>query len=130
MKSSFSVFLEFLINVHNLLMIVGWHTAGINVLGSFVLGGVFGSPLVDSSISATVPSKQSITQGLTPRMKLLIGVGFCGSFTTFSTFSVEVVNMISRGETAKAASYVAATNLGGLSAAACGIMLAKKIFHL
>ena len=99
-------------------------------MGSFVLGGVFGSPLVNpSSISATVPPKHSVPQGLTPRMKLLLGVGFCGSFTTFSTFSVDVVNMISRGDMVKAASYVATNNIGGFAAAACGMMLAKKILH-
>lgn len=49
----------------------GWHTAAINVGGSFVLGGVTGAPVVSS--------KSSSVMGLTPRQKLLMGVGFCGS---------------------------------------------------
>jgi len=63
-------------------------------------------------------------------MKLLLGVGFCGSFTTFSTFSVDVVNMIGRGEMLKATTYVMTNNIGGVCAAAAGMMAAKKIFRL
>jgi CrcB protein len=61
-------------------------------------------------------------------MKLLLGVGFCGSFTTFSTFSVDVMNMLSRGEMIKAGSYVIANNVGGIAAAACGMSVARKVF--
>jgi len=68
--------------------------------------------------------------GLTPRMKLLVGAGFCGSFTTFSTFSVDVVQMIGRGEILKATSYAMANNFGGIAAAAAGMMIAKKIYRL
>jgi fluoride ion exporter CrcB/FEX len=84
----------------NLKHLTGWHTAGINILGSFVLGGVFGTP-VASSTSADIsnvnimkqqPPKAAVAKstnsfinssGMTPRMKLLLGVGFCGSFSKF-----------------------------------------------
>ena len=84
----------------------GWHTAGINVLGSFILGGIFATPLVNEDpknfiqqhpkVSIKAPSTASMaktinksmsnnwnsfTVGMTPRMKLLLGVGFCGSFS-------------------------------------------------
>jgi CrcB protein len=99
----------------------GWHTAGINVVGSFILGGVTAAPLV------TTPSKSTFG-GLTPRSKLLMGVGFCGSFTTFSSYSVDVVTWLAKGETAKVASYILANNVGGVMAAAAGWILVKKIF--
>lgn len=154
--------------------LAGWHTAGINILGSFTLGGVFGSPVVDynkAPSSSTSTSSSSIIgkkpllpptlsgsglqasklrrftsaprnaankmasaispskfHGLTPRMKLMLGVGFCGSFTTFSTFSVDVVNMMHKGETTKAVSYMMANNVGGVCAAAAGMMIARRIF--
>ena len=118
-------------------LLPGWHTAGINVLGSFILGGVYGSPLVDNTATAAAAKTKTATStaasgisGLSPRMKLLLGVGFCGSFTTFSTFSVDVVNMMGRGEMARAASYVMTNNVGGFCAAAAGMMAAKKIFRL
>lgn len=105
-----------------------------------MLGGVFGSPIVHGNSTSTssygatarVKSHQQHAPvvGLTPRMKLLIGAGFCGSFTTFSTFSVDVVHMIGRGEVLKATSYFMANNAGGILAAAAGITLAKKIYRL
>ena len=149
---------------HVTLPLLGWHTAGINVLGSFVLGGVFGSPLIDPTTAASAsasassaapttltttnanhaklasstmptPKKAASTSsmmglglGLTPRMKLMLGVGFCGSFTTASTMNLDVANMIGRGEMMKAASYVMMNNVGGVCAAAAGMMLAKKLF--
>lgn len=98
----------------------GWHTCGINVFGSFVLGSVAGSPMTTSSSKAS---------GLTPRAKLCLGVGFCGSFTTFSTFSVDIVTWLSKGQTMKALSYATVNNVGGVAAAAAGMSLAKKIFR-
>mmetsp|Transcript_61274 Transcript_61274/g.149990 ORF Transcript_61274/g.149990 Transcript_61274/m.149990 type:complete len:162 (+) Transcript_61274:24-509(+) len=115
----------------------GWHTAGINVGGSFLLGGISGAPTVAkvngssavprSSAASTSPLFQNF-QGLSPRAKLMMGVGFCGSFTTFSTFSVDVVSWIQQGQVGKAASYVAANNVGGFIAAGVGMALVKKFF--
>ena len=52
----------------------------VNVAGSFILGFlIFG-----------FDEKEL----LSPTLKLLIGVGFCGGFTTFSTFSLETINLI------------------------------------
>ena len=64
---------------------------------------------------------------LSPRTKLMLGIGFCGSFTTFSTFSVDVVNWIQAGQTNKAFAYVVSNNVGGIAAAATGLFLMKKI---
>mmetsp|Transcript_32694 Transcript_32694/g.71720 ORF Transcript_32694/g.71720 Transcript_32694/m.71720 type:complete len:162 (+) Transcript_32694:40-525(+) len=107
----------------------GWHTAGINVLGSFILGGVFASPLVGAEAAANAKETPATAKsfGLTPRAKLMAGVGFCGSFTTFSTYSVDIVNMIGRGEAARALGYAMANNVGGIGAAACGMMLIRKL---
>eukprot|EP00808_Paulinella_micropora_P011400 g5583.t1 len=120
----------------------GWHTAGINVSGSFLLGVVLGVPVPSapstppissppSSASAAPPSnKGSWLQSLSPpssRTRLCVGVGFCGSFTTFSTYSVDLVNMAAGGHTGRAALYVLTNNAGGLLAALAGVQLAKKV---
>ena len=78
-------------------------TAGINTAGSFILGVTFQSfhALDNKSISA--------------RQMLLIGTGFCGSFTTFSTFSVDVVNLLQKEMYGRALSLVAGTNVLGIS---------------
>ncbi len=59
----------------------------INILGSLILGA-----------SSTAVS----SLGLDERYTLLIGIGFCGSLTTMSSFAFETVNLISVGEIATA----------------------------
>jgi CrcB protein len=103
----------------------GWHTAAINVGGSFLLGGVTGAPLVSGP---SQPGSTPSVFGLTPRTKLMLGVGFCGSFTTFSTFSVDIATWLAQGQTTKAASYILANNVGGIVAASAGMLLVKKLF--
>jgi CrcB protein len=88
-----------------------WHVAGINLSGSFVLGMLAGVP--SSSVS--------------PQSKLMVGVGFCGSFTTFSTYSMDLVTMANEGRFLKALSYFGVNNIGGFAAAAAGLTLMKTI---
>ena len=91
------------------------------------MGGVFSTPLGEPHNIAK-SAKQSTGFALSPRMKLLVGVGFCGAFTTFSTFSVDVVNMISKGELMRASTYIAVNNVGGVCAAGLGMMMVKRVF--
>ncbi len=59
-------------------------TLAVNLLGSFVLGMmIFG-----------LDEKELIS----PTLKLFIGIGFCGGFTTFSTFSLETFNLLRDSE--------------------------------
>ena len=55
-------------------------TLAVNVIGSFILGVII----------FMFDDKQLITPGL----RLFIAVGFCGGFTTFSTFSLETINLL------------------------------------
>ncbi|MDY3929219.1 MAG: fluoride efflux transporter CrcB [Clostridia bacterium] len=64
----------------------------INVTGAFFIGAV-----------AAFFSKNT---SLNPRMLLLLKVGFCGGFTTFSTFSYESLGLIMSGNTITAAAYI------------------------
>lgn len=68
-----------------------WATLVVNALGSFVLGVV-------------------VVAGLDEGALLLLGVGFCGAFTTFSSFSVQTVALWERGHRGLAA-VNAASNL-------------------
>lgn len=61
-----------------------WGTLSVNLIGSFILGMmIFG-----------LDEKELIT----PSLKLFIGIGFCGGFTTFSSFSLETFNLIRDAE--------------------------------
>ena len=59
-----------------------WATLLVNLLGSFALGMLLGG---------------AVGTGIGERWVLLIGVGLLGSFTTMSTFSMELVQMVDRG---------------------------------
>ena len=58
-------------------------------------------------------------------MKTLVGTGFCGALTTYSTFSLETVRLVEEGRARRAAAYVAASLVLGLAAAACGFAAAR-----
>lgn len=56
-----------------------------------------------------------VHDGLSSDSRLLLATGFCGGFSTFSTLSLEMLNMIERGQVAMALIYVALTTLSGLA---------------
>ncbi|GIF05399.1 fluoride efflux transporter CrcB [Actinoplanes siamensis] len=82
-----------------------WGTLAVNAAGSLVLGLVLGS-------------------SLPPGPTALVGTGFCGALTTYSTFSWEALTFARRGEPAKAFAYVLVSVLAGLGAAGLGAILA------
>jgi hypothetical protein len=61
--------------------LTGWHTAGINVAGSFLLGGIAATPSIDvrkvngSQSSSSNRFLPTSFQGMSPRTKLMMGVG-------------------------------------------------------
>jgi CrcB protein len=72
-------------------------TLAVNLIGSFILGMmIFG-----------LDEKELIS----PSMKLFIGIGFCGGFTTFSTFSLETFNLLKDAEFLFAGMNIAANVL-------------------
>jgi CrcB protein len=88
-----------------------WATFGVNVIGSFVLG------LVVTLVVERWPGDRFI--------RPLVAVGFCGGFTTFSTFAVEVDQRARHGHTGTAAAYVVASLVAGVGAALAGTTLAR-----
>ncbi len=86
----------------------------VNVVGCFLLGFV-----TDWALS--VPA-------LTRHFKLAIGTGLLGSFTTFSTFGVETVTLIERGEWGAALTNMGLNLVVGLAFAALGMAAARAVF--
>ncbi len=83
----------------------------INITGSFILG------LLIVVFSTAGPS---VTY-----LKDLTTAGFLGAFTTYSTFTYEIVNLIENGEKGTAVKYFLASIIVGLTAAFLGMTLAE-----
>lgn len=84
-------------------------TLAVNVLGCLLIGVI---------IQLATGRYSSATQAL-------LTTGFCGGFTTFSTFSYETVRLIQEGLWQRAAAYVVASVVLGLGAFWIGITLVR-----
>jgi CrcB protein len=89
-----------------------WGTLVINISGSLILGVVTGLALY---------------HGLGPIPKTAIGVGFCGAYTTFSTFSYETVRLVETGSLGPAFANALGSVFAGLAAAALGLALMAAV---
>lgn len=89
-----------------------WGTFAINVSGSFLLG-VLGVIVAQK----TAPDSEAL--------RLALGVGFLGAFTTFSTFEFETHALLDDGSWVMALANMTASLLLGLVAVRAGIVLAK-----
>ena len=88
-----------------------WGTFAVNILGSLIIGLLMG--LVSKGI-------------VSPEMKLLLVTGFCGGFTTFSTFANESFSLIKTGDALQMALYVGASVIVGILAVWAGMMLSNS----
>ena len=86
-----------------------WATLGINACGSLLLGAI-------AALGTTNASPITLT----------IGVGFCGSFTTFSTYAVDVVKLFDGDKAGDAVLLVVLSNTISICAAAFSYMLTKR----
>lgn len=88
-------------------------TLAINMLGSFVLGCFL-------TLAAARPA-------IGPHARVLVASGFCGSFTTFSTFSMEAYSLLLAGRYLAGAGYLLGSLLLGVLAVVCGVALARAL---
>ena len=83
-----------------------WVTFGVNVAGSFALGWI-----------ATHRSPAS-------RVRAVVGTGFCGALTTFSTLQLELLEMLDADRVGLAVAYAGGSVVAGLAGVALGVRLA------
>lgn len=88
----------------------------VNTSGSFILGFLVGSSLGRLNIA--------------PEMRLFLGVGFLGSYTTFSSFSVETMTLLQNGQMWQGLLNLGANNVLGAMAALLGIYAARLVVAL
>jgi fluoride exporter len=92
-----------------------WATWAVNVSGAFLLG------LLLERLARTGPDDGRRRAG-----RLLLGTGFLGGYTTYSTFALDTVTLTGSGGPVEALVYAATTMLAGLAAAAVGIAVGTR----
>jgi CrcB protein len=95
-----------------------WATLFINVTGSFIIG--FYATL-------TGPDGRMLAR---PEHRQFVMTGFCGGYTTFSTFSLETFRLFHDGAKYAALAYVGASVAGWLTAVWLGHMMAGRYNRL
>lgn len=85
----------------------------VNISGSLLLGSILRYAVETPTVS--------------PEIRALLTIGFCGGYTTFSTFSYEAVAMLEDGEWTRAGLYVVASVLLSLAGTLLGFALAREL---
>ena len=88
-------------------------TLVVNITGSLALGFLMRYALGSTSVS--------------PETRALLTTGFCGGYTTFSTFSYETIALIQDGDYRRAGTYVVASVVLSLAATFLGIIAANEL---
>jgi fluoride exporter len=90
-----------------------WGTLFINVSASFILG----------ALAEIFALKWQVPIAI----RALLVVGVCGGYSTFSTFSLEVVTLMNRGATVAASAYVVASILMSVGALLAALRLVRAL---
>jgi fluoride exporter len=88
-------------------------TLVVNITGSFLLGAIL-------RYAIDTPS-------LTPELRALLTVGFCGGYTTFSTFSYETVALMEDGEWSRATVYLTLSVGLSIAATLLGLIASREL---
>lgn len=88
-------------------------TLSINVLGSFLMGFLF------------IETVERLT--ISPELRTGVLTGLVGGFTTFSTYSMEILLLVEQGETGKAVLYFVLSSALGFGAAFLGVYIARSL---
>lgn len=85
-----------------------WGTGFINVSGSLIIGVIAGIVIFHSGAS---------------ELQAVIGTGFCGGYTTFSTASFETVRLVEQGRRMTALGYAVGSLIISVAACAAGLAI-------
>jgi CrcB protein len=94
-----------------------WGTIIINVTGSLIIG-FFGALTL---ANGRYPAPENV--------RLFVMIGLCGGYTTFSSFSLQTLDLMRTGNIGRAAVNVAASVVLCVSAVAVGHLLASRLNH-
>ena len=98
----------------------GWPVATlfVNLLGTFTLGFLLEGL-----------ARLGKDKGLRQTVRLMLGTGFVGAFTTYSTFSLDIHTLVVNHHITMALTYLIVTIAGGILLSALGIQVASKHRH-
>ena len=91
-----------------------WGTWIVNIVGGFLMGVLAGNMV-------------RFTPAEGEPLRLFLGVGVLGGFTTFSAFSLEAYTMLVRGEASLALAYAVSSAVGAILMLAFGVWLVRAI---
>ena len=89
-------------------------TLAVNIIGCFIIGILY-----------ALADRENI---LSPSMRLLLATGFCGGYTTFSSFALENISLMQDGQWSYAAFYILMSVFFGCIAVFLGVMIVKFLF--
>ncbi len=90
-----------------------WGTLSVNLLGSFTMGVLY------------ILLLERLSGG--PEVRAFLLIGFLGAFTTFSTFSIETLNLLENAEVGKALLNAAGSVVICIAATWLGVVLGRQI---
>lgn len=90
-----------------------WGTLAVNASGSLVIGGFL------------LWISERVVVG--PELRLLVAVGFCGSYTTFSSYAFETLRLLEQGHWLDAAGNILMNNVLALAAVLLGMALVRWV---
>jgi fluoride exporter len=105
--------------------------AGLRYFVSLMLAGRGGFPFGTLTVNLVGGLAMGVLAALVLRgaasegLRLFVGVGILGGFTTFSAFSLESFQMIERGHMAMAAGYALVSVIGSIGALAIGYAVVR-----
>ncbi len=85
----------------------------VNILGSFLMG--------------LLVSLAAYKLDISPEMRGFLAVGFLGAFTTFSTYSLDIVLLLERGQYMMAVLYAGGSVILGILGLMCGMWIGRVI---
>ncbi|HEV7705332.1 MAG TPA: fluoride efflux transporter CrcB [Gemmatimonadaceae bacterium] len=90
-----------------------WGTLLINITGSLLLGFIIRYAMTTPSMSL--------------ELRLMLTTGFCGGYTTFSSYSYETAVLLEKGEYGRAALYSMGSVVLALAATFAGFVIARAV---
>ena len=104
--------------------IVGW----IQAVGSSFPWGIFVVNITGGLLMGMIVEASALKLNLSPELRSFLTVGILGGYTTFSTFSLDSVLLLQKGEYAQAAVYVIGSVVLSILALVAGLWIVRSIY--